>query len=77
MSWSTSVLRGAPFAYPAFDEPLDNQPTCLTSRACNKDTLQGTRREIAVTYGWERQGLPAFAGTTDYVRRIELDAPVP
>lgn len=37
----------------------------------------GTRRDIAVTYGWERQGLPAFAGTADYVRQIELDAPVP
>ncbi|MGY0063928.1 hypothetical protein ACWY4P_46995 [Streptomyces sp. LZ34] len=37
----------------------------------------GTRRDIAVTYGWERQGLPAFAGTADYVRQIELAAPVP
>ncbi|MDW6057003.1 hypothetical protein SAZ11_01395 [Streptomyces sp. FXJ1.4098] len=37
----------------------------------------GTRRDIAVTYGWERQDLPAFAGTADYVRQIELDAPVP
>ncbi|MCG0289375.1 hypothetical protein [Streptomyces sp. PSAA01] len=37
----------------------------------------GTRRDIAVTCGWERQGLPAFAGTADYVRRMELDAPVP
>ncbi|MEV6126407.1 hypothetical protein AB0M05_06190 [Streptomyces violaceusniger] len=37
----------------------------------------GTRRDIAVTCGWERQGLPAFAGTADYVRQIELDAPVP
>ncbi|NEW70633.1 hypothetical protein G4H13_09450 [Streptomyces rapamycinicus] len=37
----------------------------------------GTRRDIAVTCGWERQGLPAFAGTADYVRRIELDTPVP
>ncbi|MFD8380880.1 hypothetical protein ACFV2X_20420 [Streptomyces sp. NPDC059679] len=36
----------------------------------------GTRRDIAVTHGWERQGLPAFAGTADYVRQIELDAPV-
>ncbi|MBO3678634.1 hypothetical protein J5X86_26955 [Streptomyces sp. NEAU-YJ-81] len=36
----------------------------------------GTRRDIAVTCGWERQGLPAFAGTADYVRQIELDAPV-
>ncbi|WP_432251695.1 hypothetical protein [Streptomyces sp. HNM1019] len=37
----------------------------------------GTRRAIAVTRGWERQGLTAFAGTADYVRRIELDTPVP
>ncbi|CDR14040.1 hypothetical protein [Streptomyces iranensis] len=37
----------------------------------------GTRRDIAVTCGWERQGLPAFAGTADYVRRIGLDTPVP
>ncbi|WP_262698649.1 MULTISPECIES: hypothetical protein [Streptomyces] len=37
----------------------------------------GTRRDIAVTCGWERQGLPAFAGTADYVRRIELETPGP
>ncbi|MGW7693521.1 hypothetical protein ACWGMA_32475 [Streptomyces asiaticus] len=37
----------------------------------------GTRRDIAVTCGWERQGLPAFAGTADYVRQIEIGTPVP
>ncbi|MBB4789196.1 hypothetical protein [Streptomyces rapamycinicus] len=37
----------------------------------------GARRDIAVTCGWERQGLPAFAGTADYVRQIDLDTPVP
>ena len=36
----------------------------------------GTRREIAVTCGWERQGLSTFAGTADYVRQIELDSAV-
>lgn len=36
----------------------------------------GTARDIAVTCGWEQQGLSAFAGTADYVRRIRLDAPV-
>lgn len=37
----------------------------------------GTSRAIEVTCGWERQGLATFAATADYVRRIELDAPVP
>ncbi|WP_275561557.1 hypothetical protein [Streptomyces sp. 5-6(2022)] len=37
----------------------------------------GTRRDIAVTCGWQRQGLPAYAGTADYVRQIEIDTPVP
>ncbi|GAA2328016.1 hypothetical protein [Streptomyces cuspidosporus] len=37
----------------------------------------GSRRDIAVTCGWERQGLATFAGTADYVRQVELDAPVP
>ncbi|MGW3464295.1 hypothetical protein ACWDE9_33995, partial [Streptomyces olivaceoviridis] len=36
----------------------------------------GTGRDIAVTCGWEQQGLATFAGTADYVRRIRLDAPV-
>lgn len=35
----------------------------------------GTRRQIAVTRGWERQGLPTFAGAADYVRQIALDEP--
>jgi hypothetical protein len=37
----------------------------------------GTRRDIAVTRGWERQGLPTFAGTADYVRHLEVDVAVP
>ncbi|CAM5344363.1 MULTISPECIES: hypothetical protein [Streptomyces] len=36
----------------------------------------GTVRHIAVTCGWEQQGLSTFAGTADYVRQIRLDAPV-
>ncbi|WP_052397479.1 hypothetical protein [Streptomyces sp. NRRL F-5123] len=35
----------------------------------------GTSRPIAVTHGWEGQGLPSFAGPADYVRQITLDAP--
>ncbi|MGW5355601.1 hypothetical protein ACWERV_34415 [Streptomyces sp. NPDC004031] len=35
----------------------------------------GTRRPIAVTHGWEGQGLPSFAGAADYVRQFVLDAP--
>ncbi|MFJ2954280.1 hypothetical protein [Streptomyces sp. NPDC087270] len=35
----------------------------------------GTRREIAVTRGWERQGLSTFAGAADYVRQFTLDTP--
>lgn len=35
----------------------------------------GTSRPIAVTHGWEQQGLPSFAGAADYVRQIVLDTP--
>ncbi|KUJ69517.1 hypothetical protein ACZ90_11620, partial [Streptomyces albus subsp. albus] len=40
-SWSTYVLRGAPFAYINFPEPLDIQATALTSRSWGKAAFDG------------------------------------
>ncbi|KAK1185460.1 hypothetical protein B7755_049715 [Streptomyces sp. NBS 14/10] len=81
------VCRGAEAASGRADAAEDSEAAWSAPEALESGWLleiaedaydeAGTRRDIAVTYGWERQGLPAFAGTADYVRQIELDAPVP
>ncbi|MFK4269887.1 hypothetical protein [Streptomyces milbemycinicus] len=62
---------------PEWSAPEALEPGWLLEIAEDAYEEAGTRRDIAVTCGWERQGLPTFAGTADYVRQIELDAPVP
>lgn len=67
----------AVYGTPEWSAPEELESGWLLEVAEDAYEEAGTRRDIAVTYGWERQGLPAFAGTADYVRQIELDAPVP
>ncbi|KUJ68557.1 methyltransferase type 11, partial [Streptomyces albus subsp. albus] len=57
-SWSTYVLRGAPFAYINFPEPLDIQATALTSRSCAKATWPLHPRGVAVVADEDEPPLP-------------------